>query len=111
MRPEDRVRVAHMVDAADALASFIRGRARVDLETDRQLLFAVVRAIEVIGEAGSKMSPEGRQAAPDIPWAAITGMRNRLIHGYFDVDTDIVWNTASSEIPALVPALTALADS
>ena len=66
------------------------------------LLFAVVRAIEVLGEAASKVSEDTRSACPEIPWSAITDMRNRLIHGYFDIDADIVWNTASIEIPALL---------
>jgi uncharacterized protein with HEPN domain len=67
------------------------------------LLFAVVRAIEIIGEAATKMTPEARLEAPDVPWGAIIGMRNRLIHGYFEVDTATVWKTAAEEIPALVP--------
>lgn len=71
------------------------------------LLFAGLHAIEVIGEA-ARVSGETRQAAPDIPRNAIVGMRNRLIHGYFDIDTTIVWKTVSAEIPGLLPKLTAL---
>ncbi len=84
------------------------GRARADLDNDRMLLFAVLRAIEVIGEAGSKVSDATRAASADVPWFAIIGMRNRLIHGYFEVDTEIVWKTVTQEIPALMPALQAL---
>ena len=69
------------------------------------LLFALVHAIEIFGEAASKLSPETRAAAPEIPWSAIISMRNRLIHGYFDVDTTIVWQTATVEVPALAPVL------
>jgi len=65
------------------------------------LLFAVVRAIEVVGEAAAKVSEETRATAPDIPWSAIVSMRNRLIHGYFDIDADIVWKTATCELPPL----------
>jgi uncharacterized protein with HEPN domain len=73
------------------------------------LLFAVVRAIEVVvGEAASKVTSETREAAPSIPWTAIVSMRNRLIHGYFDIDTDLVWRTATEEIPGLRRALKAL---
>ena len=88
MRAEDRVRVCHMIDAAEAVGEFIEGRNRRDLDHDRMLLFAVVRAIEVIGEAAAKVSAETRAAAPVIPWGAIVGMRNRLIHGYFDIDAE-----------------------
>jgi uncharacterized protein with HEPN domain len=73
------------------------------------LLFAVVRAIEILGEAASRISPETQEAAPQVPWRAIVGMRNRLIHGYFETDPAIVWNTATTEIPALLPLLRALA--
>jgi len=73
------------------------------------LLFAVVRAIEVLGEAASKVSEDTRSECPEIPWSAITDMRNRLIHGYFDIDVDIVWNTASLEIPALLSDLRRIA--
>ena len=51
------------------------------------------------------MTDETRSAAPDVPWDAIIGMRNRLIHGYFDIDTSIVWKTVSIEIPELLPKL------
>ena len=56
------------------------------------LLFAIIRAIEVVGEAASKVTNETKDSAPDVPWMAIVGMRNRLIHGYFDVDSDVVGN-------------------
>jgi len=98
----------HMIDAAESVAEFMVGRQRADLDRDRMLLFAVVRAIEVLGEAASRVSDEARAAAPAVPWNAIVGMRNRLIHGYFDIDTEIVWRTVSGEIPALVPELRAL---
>ena len=108
MRADDRVRLAHMIDAADTVSTFMAGRNRADLDSDRMLLFAVVHGIEVIGEAATRVSDETRQAAPDIPWNAIVGMRNRLIHGYFDIDTAIVWKTISVEIPALLPKLRSL---
>ena len=108
MRDEDRVRILHMIDAAESVAQFIAARKRPDLDTDRMLLFAVVRAIEVVGEAASRVTEESRAASSDVPWAAIIGMRNRLVHGYFDIDTELVWNTANLEIPGLIPVLRAL---
>ena len=68
-------------------------------------LFAVVRAIEILGEAASRLSAEAQAAIPGVPWISVAGMRNRLIHGYFDVDTEIVWNTAIAEVPALLQVL------
>lgn len=105
MRPEDRVRVLHMLEAAEAIAAFIAGRDRTALDADRMLLFALVRAVEVLGEAASRMSSETRLAVPAVPWSMITAMRNRLVHAYFDIDRDILWKTAAEEIPALCPLL------
>lgn len=98
-----------MIDAAEAVAQFIAERSRDDLDRDRMLRFAVVHAIEIFGEAASRVSPESRTATPQVPWGAIVSMRNRLIHGYFDSDTAIVWKTATVEIPALLPVLRELA--
>jgi uncharacterized protein with HEPN domain len=99
-----------MIEAGESVQRFISDRRRSDFESDQMLLFAVVRAIEVLGEAASKISEDVRSASPEIPWSAITDMRNRLIHGYFDIDVDIVWNTATIEIPALLSDLRRIAD-
>ena len=108
MRTDDAVRLRHMIDAAETAAQFMAGRDRAALDADRMLLFAVVRAIEVVGEAAAKISVETRAASPQIPWAAVVGMRHRLIHGYFNVDPELVWQTVSRELPALLPTLRAL---
>lgn len=101
MPPEDRVRLLHMIEAADNAMSFVAGYAPAALEDDRKTLFAVIRCIEIIGEAAVRVSDTTRATAPDIPWGAMVGMRNRLVHAYFDVDTKIVWKTINSELPAL----------
>jgi uncharacterized protein with HEPN domain len=110
MRDEDRVRLQHMREAAQSAVQFIAGRQRSDLDTDQMLLFALVRAIEIVGEAASKVSEETRAAEPDIPWKAIVGMRNRLIHAYFEIDADILWVAATEEIPTLLSQLRSLDD-
>jgi uncharacterized protein with HEPN domain len=69
------------------------------------LLCAIVRAIEVIGEAASKVTAETQAASPGIPWSSIVGMRYRLVHGYFDIDLDVVWKTVTVEIPPLQRSL------
>ena len=98
-----------MIEACESVQRFIQGRQRHDFESDQMLLFAVVRAIEVLGEAAGKVSEDTRSACPEIPWPEIINMRNRLIHGYFDIDVDIVWNTASIELPALLTDLRRIA--
>ena len=72
MRPDDRIRVLHMIEAAETVGAFVVARNRNDLDADRMLLFALVRAIEIIGEAASRLLPETRAAAPAVPWAQIT---------------------------------------
>jgi uncharacterized protein with HEPN domain len=111
MRSDDTVRLRHMIDAAETAGQFMAGRERAALDADRMLLFAVVRAIEVVGEAATKVSVETRAASPQVPWGAVVGMRNRLIHGYFNVDTELVWQTVNRELPALLPTLRSLLTS
>ncbi|EXI79562.1 MAG: hypothetical protein AW10_02295 [Candidatus Accumulibacter appositus] len=108
MSPDDRWRLQHMIEAAESAQNFIAGRQRADLNGDRMLVFAIVRAIEIVGEAASKISEETRSAHGAIPWKAIIGMRNRLVHAYFDIDASVVWATVTEELPALLGQLQAL---
>lgn len=105
MQAEDRVRILHMVEACEALLRFTAARERNALASDEMLLFAVVRAIEMVGEAASKVTQETRDKHSHIPWRAIVGMRNRLIHAYFEIDMDMVWVAATEEIPVLLSQL------
>lgn len=107
MQCEDKERWGHMIEAAEDVLQFMAGRTRQDLDHDRMLRFAVVRGIEIIGEAASKITPETRASRADLPWAAIIGMRNRLVHAYFDIDTDILWVAVSQEVPVLLDQLKA----
>jgi len=108
MNPADRVRLEHMLEAARDALSFAKGRIRENLAADRMLLFSLERAVEIIGEAASKVSAEFQSAHPDIPWADMIGMRNRLIHAYFDINPVIVWTTVLSDLPALIAQLESL---
>ena len=72
------------------------------------LVFALVRAIEIVGEAAGRVSVPTREAAANIPWSLIVSTRNRLIHAYFDVDHEVVSKTATEELPELLPRLRAL---
>jgi len=108
MPPEDRTRILHMIEAAESAINFVSGRQRADLTSDQMLLFALVRAIEIVGEAAGRVSEATRETATGVPWNLIVSMRNRLVHAYFDVDNDVVWKTAIEELPALLPKLRAL---
>ena len=108
MNETDLVRLQHMLDAAREALTFLDGRTLDDLKTDRMLVLALVKELEIIGEAASKVSDEVRVLATDIPWPIIVGMRNRLIHAYFDVSIEIVWTTATSKLPELIKRLESL---
>lgn len=101
MKWHDRVRLQHMADAMAAAMRFVEGRNRSDLESDEML----VRAIEVVGEAASKISDEARAEMPELPWASIVGMRHRLVHAYFEINRDILWTTVTDAVPPLAERL------
>lgn len=105
MDSEDRVRIRHMIDAVESALRFVQGRCRADLDSDEMLHFALIRAIEIIGEAASKVSVKARSALPEVPWTEITEMGNRLIHPYFDINLDILWRTVQEDIPMLLAYL------
>ncbi len=107
MRADDVIRIRHIIEAAESAIDFIDGKNRIDLDDDRMLLFALVRAVEIVGEAATKLSAEGRAAHPSVPWSAIVGMRNRLVHAYFDINHEILWNTVTQALPILIEQLKA----
>jgi uncharacterized protein with HEPN domain len=94
-----------MLDAAREAHSFVQNRTRGSLDTSRQLCLALVKSIEIIGEAAAKVTPAGRELVSQIPWQSIIGMRNRLIHAYFDINLDILWKTVTEDIPPLITEL------
>ena len=81
------------------------GKSRSDLDSDRKLNLALVRLLEVVGEAAARVSQAGQDTEPQIPWPAIVGLRNRLIHGYDEVDFDILWDIIQLDLPPLVARL------
>lgn len=102
MQRPDRIRLRHMLEAARDAQAFVAAKSREDLDTDRMLQFALVRAIEIVGEAASQVSRESREQLPTFPWREVVGMRNRLIHAYFNIDLDILWNTATGDLAMLI---------
>ncbi|MBV9861938.1 MAG: DUF86 domain-containing protein [Alphaproteobacteria bacterium] len=105
MSPNDRMRLRHIVEALNSAFRFIEGRQRNDLDRDTMLLFALVRTIEIAGEAARRVSPAGREELPDVPWDPMIGMRHRLVHAYFDVDGDILWTTVTEAAPSVAERL------
>ncbi len=104
-RHEDAVRLGHMLDHAQEAVAYCRGRTRSDLDSDRIFNLALVRLIEIVGEAANHVSEQGQLQRPDIPWRQIIGMRNRIVHGYDQVDFDLLWDTIQQDLPPLIQQL------
>lgn len=102
---QDRVRLRHMLDAANRARRFCAGRRPEDLATDDMLLLATVKTIEVVGEASTKVSDATKSRLATINWSEIRRMRNRTIHGYDTVETPIIWDTVQIDLPPLIAAL------
>lgn len=94
-----------MRDHAREAVDLAAGHSREDLDRDRMLNLALVRLAEVIGEAASQVPTEFRERYPDVPWQQIVGLRHRLIHGYDQVDFDILWTIIQDDLPPLIIAL------
>lgn len=103
--PKERLR--HMLEAIAAIERYL-SRGRSDFEQDELLQVWFVRHLQIIGEAARALPEDVMKLAPDIPWPQIIGMRNILVHGYFEIDTDLVWDTVNRDIPALKPAVETL---
>lgn len=101
-KPDDNTRLLHIVEAAGTAIQFTKGKTSDDLGRDEMLSLALVRLLEIIGEAAKGVTDECRGRHPEIPWSSMSAMRNRLIHGYFDVDQALVWQTVARELPPLV---------
>ena len=108
MSPDDFWRVGHMIDAASQALAFVEGRKRVDLEGDPMLRLVLTKALEIVGEAAAQVSEARRSEFPSVPWPQIIGMRNRLVHAYFDVNQNILWDTVQLALPGLLEQLQAL---
>lgn len=104
-RHDLEVRLQHMLDAAREAGSLVSGRSRADYDGDRTLRLALVRLLEVVGEAAGRVPMDFRDSHPEIAWFGVVGLRNRLIHGYDEVDYDIVWRILTEDIPSLIARL------
>jgi uncharacterized protein with HEPN domain len=105
MRKDDAIRLRHMLEAARETLSFAKDKSRSSLTTDRMLVLSLIKSIEIIGEAASTVTPEFRDLHSELPWRDIVAMRNRLIHVYFDIDLDRVWDTIIDDLPHLISTL------
>lgn len=106
MRPNDwRIRMEDILEATDRISRYIRGMSFGAFSQDTKTVDAVIRNLEVIGEAARHIPPDFEARHPEIPWSRMRGMRNVLAHEYFGVDLSILWQTVTQNLPPLVPLL------
>ncbi len=98
---KDPARLNHMLMAIDNVAEFIAGKNEQDLFTDKLLFYAVVKNIEIIGEAANKLTKDLRSSYPEVDWEIIMGMRHVLVHDYYAINPHIAWITAVNNLPPL----------
>ncbi|RJO65997.1 MAG: DUF86 domain-containing protein [Myxococcales bacterium] len=110
-RHDDRTSLRQMLDHAAEAVEMSRGRTPRELDQDRQLNLALVRLMEVVGEAAARVSPETRKEHPSIPWPRVVALRNRLIHGYDEVDFDVLWKILREDMPQLIVELQRILDA
>ena len=108
MNERDELRLRHIVDAAQRIAGYLRGADQAAFLGNPMMQDAVIRNLEIIGEACVNLSAELTQGHAAVPWQKASGIRNRLVHGYFDVDLRIVWQTAVESLPGFAKQVKAL---
>ncbi len=94
-----------MLHAAEKACLFVSGIEHTDFQKNEEKVFAVIRALEIIGEAAKHVPEAVQQEYPDVPWRSIAGTRDKLIHAYFDVHVQRVWTTVKQDLPPLITAL------
>jgi len=105
MQKDDLVYVGHMLDTAEQAIRKVAGKKREDFDRDENLRLAIAHLIQTIGEAARRVSPDYREAHPEIPWQDVVGMRHKIVHDYLEVDFDIVWDVETAELPSLASKL------
>lgn len=110
MKRDAAERLRDILQAA-AEVETLRPAKRADYNRDRLSQLGILKLIEIIGEAAHHVPDDLRQQHPEVPWTDVVGMRNRTVHGYFEVNFDLVWLVAVEEIPKLVPQIEAILDS
>lgn len=105
MQKDDAIYVGHMLDTAEKAVQHLEGITRDDYDRNEILQLALVHLIQTLGEAARRVSVAFRQSHPEIPWAAIVGMRHRVVHDYLHVDFEIVWRVATGDLPPLIAQL------
>jgi len=100
-RIRDKSRLEHILQAIERIRRYTKGKTFDDFIADDMMYYAVVKNIEIIGEASNMFTEEFRNAHPDTPWKLVNGMRNYIVHEYFQVDNNVVWDVITGDLPLL----------
>ena len=100
-----------MREAAREALFFVKNCTRNDLDNNRMLTLSLVKCVEIIGEAASRISKDRQNELQNVPWLQLISMRNRLTHAYFDINLDIVWSTVTEDLPILLAELETIVDN
>jgi uncharacterized protein with HEPN domain len=103
----DAIALRHIREHTTEALQLASGKTRADLDSNRMLNLSLTRLLEIIGEAAARVTAETRKKYPQIPWTAVVGMRNRLIHGYDQLDFDVLWDVVQNDLPPLLAELNA----
>lgn len=95
--------IKDIIDALEKCLSFVENMNFETFDSDEKTVFAVIRALEIIGEAVKQVPQETRQQYPAIPWREMAGMRDKLLHHYFGISHTVVWQTITEDVPLLIP--------
>lgn len=109
-RHDPRLTLSQMLAHCREARDLCRAKTRDDLDRERLLELGLLRLLEVIGEGATRLPDELRQRHPEVPWARITGLRNRLIHAYDYINLDIIWEIVTADLPDLIEKLEQLID-
>jgi uncharacterized protein with HEPN domain len=110
-KPNNSLRLRHILDAIERIGSHLDGFETHGFQVDVKTQDAVVRQLEIIGEAAANLTPELRKANSHVAWQVATAARNRLIHGYFDVDPEMIWGITQNDLPALKAQIEAILEN
>ena len=105
MPRDDAAYLLDMLVAARDAVAFAKGMSYAEFARDQRTQLSIVKSVEIVGEAAARLSDDIRNAHPAIPWPDIIGMRNRLVHVYFDIDLRLVWDTVRNDLPILIGQL------
>ena len=104
-RRDDTLRLQDMLATARDARTFAAGKTETDLSHDKQLTLALLKCVEIIGEAAARVGEDTRARYPALPWDDMIGMRNRLVHIYFDIDLALLWTTVTDDLLILITEL------